>query len=212
MRVRKTSLRELIALSVRVLQGPDYSREQIEGSLEGTQGVDTRLIAEGSYYVAEARLDAGEPLLVGCGGWSKRKTLYGSDIRADRQDELLDPAVDAARLRAFFVHPEWTRRGIAKHILEVCEVAGCAAGFRRFEMTATLTGLRLYTARGYSEVERTLIPLPKGVSYPVMKQTKPSRIDKNYTICCQKAESRETSSASLRAFQRRKCGVRVCAA
>ena len=166
------SLRELIALSVRVLQSPDYSREQIEGSLEGTQGVDTRLIADGTYYVAEVPQDAGEPLLVGCGGWSKRKTLYGSDFRADRQDERLDPAVDAARIRAFFVHPEWTRRGIATQILERCEFAGCAAGFRRFEMAATLTGLRLYTARGYSEVERTLIPLPNGVSYPVVKLTK----------------------------------------
>jgi GNAT superfamily N-acetyltransferase len=86
----------------------------------------------------------------------------------DRQDELLDPAADAA-IRAFFVHPQWTRRGIATAILEACEQAGCAAGFRRFEMTATLTGLRMYLARGYGEVERTLIPLPNGVSFPVVK-------------------------------------------
>lgn len=166
------SLRKLIAHSVRVLESPDYSRDQIEGSLEGTQGVDTRLIADGTYYVAEAIEGSGEPLLVGCGGWSQRKTPYGSDSRADRQDELLDPAVDAAKIRAFFVHPEWTRRGIATQILEACEQAGCAAGFRRFEMTATLTGLRMYLARGYAEVERTLIPLPNGVSYPVVKLSK----------------------------------------
>jgi len=163
------SLRELIAHSVRVLESPDYSRDQIEGSLEGTQGVDTRLIADGTYYLAEAIEGSGEPLLVGGGGWSQRKTLYGGDSRSDRQDELLDPAVDAAKIRAFFVHPQWTRRGIATTILEACERAGCAAGFRRFEMTATLTGLRMYLARGYAEVERTLIPLPNGVSLPVVK-------------------------------------------
>ena len=95
------SLRELIAHSVRVLESPDYSRDQIEGSLEGTQGVDTRLIADGTYYLAEAIEGSGEPLLVGGGGWSQRKTLYGGDSRSDRQDELLDPAVDAAKIRLF---------------------------------------------------------------------------------------------------------------
>ena len=163
------SLRELIAYSVRVLESPDYSRDQIEGSLEGTQGLDRRLIADGTYYVREAIEGSGEPPLVGGGGWSQRKTLYGSDSRADRQDELLDPAVDAAKIRAFFVHPQWTRRGIATAILEACEQAGCAAGFRRFEMTATLTGLRMYLTRGYAEVEGTLIPLPNGVPFPVVK-------------------------------------------
>lgn len=93
------SLRELIAHSVRVLESPDYSRDQIEGSLEETQGVDTRLIADRTYYVAEAIEGSGEPLLGG--GWSQQKTLYGSDSRADRQDELLDPALDAAKIRAF---------------------------------------------------------------------------------------------------------------
>ena len=127
------------------------------------------MIADGTYYVREAIEGSGEPPLVGGGGWSQRKTLYGSESRADRQDELLDPAVDAAKIRAFFVHPQWTRRGIATAILEACEQAGCAAGFRRFEMTATLTGLRMYLTRGYAEVEGTLIPLPNGVPFPVVK-------------------------------------------
>ena len=130
------------------------------------------MIADGTYYVREAIEGSGEPPLVGGGGWSQRKTLYGGDSRSDRQDELLDPAVDAAKIRAFFVHPQWTRRGIATAILEACERAGCAAGFRRFEMTATLTGLRLYMARGYAEAERSLIPSPNGVSYPVVKLSK----------------------------------------
>jgi len=98
------SLRELIAHSVRVLESP-IPVTKIEGSLEGTQGVDRRLIADGTYYVREAMEGSGEPLLGG-GGWSQRKTLYGSDSRAGRQDELLDPAVDARKIRAFFVHPQ----------------------------------------------------------------------------------------------------------
>ena len=138
------SLRELIAHSVRVLESP-IPVTKIEGSLEGTQGVDRRLIADGTYYVREAIEGSGEPLLGGGGGWSQRKTLYyGSESRADRQDELLDPAVDARKIRAFFVHPQWTRRGIATAILEACKQAGFAAAFRRFEMTATLTRLRMY--------------------------------------------------------------------
>src|SRR5262252_8992819 len=99
------SLRELIAHSVRVLESPDYSRDQIEGSLEGTQGVDTRLIADGTYYVREAIEGSWEPLLVGGGGWSQRKTLYGSDSRTDHQDGLLDPAVDAGEDSRFFCAP-----------------------------------------------------------------------------------------------------------
>ena len=167
------ALRALIAHSVRVLQAANYSPAKIEGSLEGTQGLDTRLIADGTYYVVEAAPREGEsPLLVGCGGWSKRRTPFGSDSQPDRQDEPLDPAVDAAKIRAFFVHPEWARRGIATRILEACEQAGHASGFRRFEMTATLTGLPLYKARGYREMERALIPLPNGVSYPVVKLSK----------------------------------------
>jgi GNAT superfamily N-acetyltransferase len=166
------ALGELIALSVRTLQTAQYSKEQIEGSLAGTQGVDTHLIEDGTYYVAVTRGGSDEERLVGCGGWSKRKTLFGSDSRKDRQDELLDPAKDAAKIRAFFVHPDWTRRGIGTKILRISEEAAQAEGFHRLEMGATLAGVPLYAARGYSQDEAIEVPLPNGHSLTVVKMSK----------------------------------------
>jgi GNAT superfamily N-acetyltransferase len=166
------AIRTLIEDSVRSLQIHDYSPEEVEASLHGAQGVDTRLIEDQTYYVAENVAGKAEVRIVGCGGWSKRKTLFGSDRRADRSDELLDPRTEAAKIRAFFVHPEWTRLGIATEILRRCEEVACAAGFARFEMTATLTGLPMYLARGYTKEERILIPLANGGSFTVWKLTK----------------------------------------
>ena len=117
-------------------------------ALERVFGVDTQLIEDGTYFVAEAEV-GGDRVLAGCGGWSKRKTLYGSDHCAGREDALLDPNYEAAKIRAFFVHPAWARRGVGSRILDVCEAAAVAAGFRRLEMGATLTGVPLYVARGY---------------------------------------------------------------
>ena len=148
------ALRALIDASVRGLQAGDYSPAQIEQSLRSVYGVDTQLIADGTYYAVEW---AGE--IVGCGGWSRRKTLYGGDQFHGREDSLLDPAADAARIRAFFVHPKWTRRGIAALILEACEKAAIAAGFTRMEMGATLTGVAFYRAKGYAERETIDVPL-----------------------------------------------------
>jgi GNAT superfamily N-acetyltransferase len=147
-------LRTLIAASVRGLQTQDYTPSQIESALATVYGVDTQLIADGTYFVAEvgSRVVAGDapaqpfstaPLVVGCGGWSKRKTLYGGDQWTGREAALLDPQHDAAKIRAFFIHPSWTRRGIGTMILEACENAAIAAGFTRFEMGATLTGVLL---------------------------------------------------------------------
>jgi GNAT superfamily N-acetyltransferase len=164
-------IRALIELSVRTLEAGDYSEEQIEGSLLGAQGVDTRLIADQTYYLAEAANATGSALLA-CGGWSKRKTLFGSDQRADREDTFLDPAADSAKIRAFFVHPAWVRRGIATRILQHCEEAARAAGFRRLEMGSTLTGVALYTARGYVEVGRIEVPLKNGSVLPVVRMAK----------------------------------------
>ncbi len=142
------ALRALIDASVRGLQAADYSPAQIEQSLRSVYGVDTQLIADGTYYAVEW---AGE--IVGCGGWSRRQTMYGGDQFHGRQDALLDPAVHAARIRAFFVHPDWARRGVAGMILEACEAAASAAGFTRLEMGATLTGAAFYRAKGYAERE-----------------------------------------------------------
>lgn len=134
-------LRELIDASVRGLQAGDYSPTQIEGALKSVYGVDSQLIADGTYFVAEAADSENQPTVVACGGWSKRKTLYGGDQFAAREDSLLDPARDAAKIRAFFVHPAWARQGIGGMILEACENAARKAGFAKLEMGATLSGV-----------------------------------------------------------------------
>jgi GNAT superfamily N-acetyltransferase len=164
-------IRQLIELSVRVLQRGDYSTGQIEGALGTVFGVDTRLIEDGTYYVAETERSTGKTI-VGCGGWSRRKTLFGSDQRPDREDAFLDSRSEAAKIRAFFVHPEWARRGIATQILGYCEQAARAAGFHRLEMGATLTGAPMYAARGYREVERIEVPLANGHSLSVVRMAK----------------------------------------
>jgi GNAT superfamily N-acetyltransferase len=165
------ALQELIRASVLGLQTADYSPEQLELALEKVFGVDTQLIEDGTYFVAEARVDHGQ-VIAGCGGWSKRKTLYGSDHCAGREDALLDPAHDAAKIRAFFVHPGWARRGVGSRILEACESAAEAEGFHRLEMGATLTGVPLYLARGYVEKEHREVPLVPGLSLPIVHMEK----------------------------------------
>jgi GNAT superfamily N-acetyltransferase len=164
------ALRVLIDASVRGLQAADYTPTQIEGALQSVYGVDSQLIADGTYFVVEA-----EGAIVGCGGWSKRKTLFGGDRWSGREEALLSPQQDAAKIRAFFVHPRWVRRGIGSVILEACEKAAAAAGFTRFEMGATLTGVPLYSARGYVALENIEAPLANGESLMVVRMEK--RID-----------------------------------
>jgi GNAT superfamily N-acetyltransferase len=165
------ALQELIRVSVLGLQAGDYTPEQLELALDRVFGVDSQLVADGTYFVAEATVDQGL-VIAGCGGWSKRKTLYGSDHCAGREDDLLDPAHDAAKIRAFFVHPAWARRGVGSRILEVCEAAAVAEGFRRLEMGATLSGVPLYLARGYVEKEHREVPLVPGLSLPIVHMEK----------------------------------------
>jgi GNAT superfamily N-acetyltransferase len=175
-------LRELIELSVRGLQAQDYTPAQMEGALKTVFGVDSQLIADGTYIVAEAECAvsagveqesvAGKPMIVGCGGWSKRKTLYGGDRWTGREDSLLDPLHDAAKIRAFFIHPGWARRGVGSLILQACEDAARAEGFRRYEMGATLTGAKLFGTRGYVAVKRISIPLVNGETLPVIHMEK----------------------------------------
>ncbi|MGA7854690.1 MAG: GNAT family N-acetyltransferase [Candidatus Acidiferrales bacterium] len=168
------ALRALIEASVRELQAQDYTSAQIEGALDSVFGVDSQLIADQTYFVAEAEVNpaGSQPMAVGCGGWSKRKTLYGSDHWTAREDALLDPRHDAAKIRAFFIHPAWARRGIGTLILETCENAAKAAGFQRFEMGATLTGVKLFRARGYEPLENLKVPLPNGELLPVVRMSK----------------------------------------
>jgi N-acetylglutamate synthase-like GNAT family acetyltransferase len=166
------ALRALIDKSVRILQREDYSAEQLDAALGTAYGVDTQLIADQTYYVVETVGSSGEKMLAACGGWSMRKTLYGSDHGPYRDNALLNPACDAAKIRAFFVHPEWTRRGIASLILKTCEDAAYGRGFRRFEMGATLTGVPMYAARGYAKGEQIEVPLPNGMSLTVVRMAK----------------------------------------
>jgi GNAT superfamily N-acetyltransferase len=177
-------LRELIDASVRGLQTQDYTPAQIEGALKTVFGVDSQLIADGTYIVAEAEADSGDRagtasapsglMIVGCGGWSKRKTLYGSDHWTGREDALLDPLQDAAKIRAFFIHPDWARRGVGSMILKACEDAAKSAGFTCYEMGATLTGAKLFGAKGYVAVKPISIPLVNGESLPVIHMEKRS--------------------------------------
>jgi N-acetylglutamate synthase-like GNAT family acetyltransferase len=182
-RIRKAAtadipaLHALIEASVRGLMSATHSPAQIEGALGTLLGLDTQLIADGTYFVAEFERSGDKPLIVACGGWSKRKTLFGSDHREGREDSLLDPATDAAKIRAFFVHPDWTRRGLGTQILDACESAARAAGFTRFELGATLTGVPLYEVHGYSAVERIEAPLRNGATLSIVRMIKPHLAD-----------------------------------
>src|SRR5579863_3029760 len=164
------ALHSLIELSVRGLQKDDYSPAQIEGALGHALGLDTQLIEDQTYFVAEPLEEAG--LIVGCGGWSNRKTLFGSDHGPNRENVFLDPKTDAAKIRAIFVHPQWARKGLGTLILKHCEEAAQRAGFGRLEMGSTLTGVPLYTLRGYIPRERVDVPLPNGETLPIVHMVK----------------------------------------
>lgn len=161
------TLEALIDRSAKVLCAPDYTPEQIEGALRGAFGVDTQLIRDQTYFaVEEAANDpsAGSPQIIGCGGWSYRKTLFGSDQRTERDPAELDPATDAAKIRAFFIDPDHSRRGIGRALLEHCEQAAIERGFRRLEMMATLTGARLYERFGYRGESHIEYPVGDGLT------------------------------------------------
>jgi len=151
-------LERLIEASARGLARADYSAAQIEASLGVGWGVDTELIRDGTYFVAEVGAE-----VVGAGGWSRRKTLFGGDKQPGRQSDVLDPARHAARIRAFFVRPDWARRGIGRALIERCESEARRAGFHAAELMATLPGERLYRACGYAVLERVQQPLAEGL-------------------------------------------------
>jgi GNAT superfamily N-acetyltransferase len=160
-------LRDLIEASVNGLQREDYSEAQRLGAVGSVFGVDPVLIQDGTYFVAEA-----ESRIVACGGWSRRATPFGSDRSPARDDSLLDPQKDAARIRALFVHPSFARMGLGTMILQACETAARNAGFHRAELTATLTGTRLFRVHGYAPGEEIQIRLENGETLPVLRMTK----------------------------------------
>jgi GNAT superfamily N-acetyltransferase len=162
-RIRKASLADvpsieaLIAVSARALGADDYSAEQIEAALLGAWGVDTEIIRDGTYFVGEVEDD-----LILCGGWSRRATSFGGDSYDRRESRLLEPQREAARIRAFFVHPRCARRGLASRLLALCEGEAKAAGFVATELVATLPGERLYARHGYVSAGRRSYPLAGG--------------------------------------------------
>ena len=157
----------LITESVRALSAGYYSLQQIESALVHVFGVDTQLIADGTYFVVEA-----DGQIAGCGGWSKRRTLYGGDKMKREEDNLLDPMTEASRIRAFFVHPDFARRGIGRLLLDTCEQAAAEAGFTSLELAATLPGQPLYTACGFHILEHIESALPDGIEVPIIRMGK----------------------------------------
>ena len=166
----RPAIAQLIKDSARSLSRADYSDEQIEGAIATVFGVDTNLIVDGTYFVADC---AG--MLIGCGGWSKRKTLFGGDQYSTRDPGELDPETEAAKIRAFFIHPDHARKGIARAILAKCEAAAKAAGFQSLELMSTLPGIKLYRACGYEEAGRTDLQVGEGLTIglvPMRKELK----------------------------------------
>jgi len=147
-----TAIIELMQISITENMKAYLSPGEIEAAKE-TMGVDRTLIEDSSYFLIEAMVNQ-QNILVGCGGWGKRKTLYGGDHTKGRDDRLSDPSADAARIRAMYTHPDWTRLGIGSLLLELGENAARKAGFKIIELGSTVAGEALYVARGYVETHR----------------------------------------------------------
>jgi GNAT superfamily N-acetyltransferase len=157
-------LEELIPHSVRALSRSVYSAEQIESAIRYVFGVDSQLIADGTYFV----VTSGDRT-AGCGGWSRRRTLFGADKMKEGTDPLLDPATEPARIRAFFIHPDFARRGVGARLLGHCVAEAGRAGFRALELMATLPGVPLYTRFGFTVQEPVTPVLPDGVLLPMVR-------------------------------------------
>ena len=162
------ALKVLIEASVRGLSEGVYTPAQIESALRFVFGPDSRLIADRTYSVMLAPPDQ----LVAAGGWSRRQTLYGGDQMKGAADPLLDPRSEPARIRAFFVHPGWARRGLGRRLFDRCAADAAAAGFQTLELMATLPGEPLYRALGFHELDRLETRLPDGTLLPVVRMAR----------------------------------------
>ena len=160
-------LRPLMNAAIGELLKPFLSQEQVAASF-AVMGLDTQLIADQTYFVIES-----ERRIAGCGGWSRRATLFGGDHSAGRNAALLDPAKDAARVRAMYTSPDFARRGVGRTILGLCEAAAKAEGFSRVELAATLAGEPLYRACGYVPLEHFRSDTPQGLRIPLIRMGKP---------------------------------------
>ena len=160
------ALKPLMADSIRGLPKDFLPPAAVEASFE-VMGLDTRLIDDGTYFVVEC-----DGVIAGCGGWSRRNTLFGGDHTTARNDALLDPRTDAARVRAMYTSPRFVRRGVGRLVLSLCERAAVSEGFARVELAATLAGEPLYRACGYEEFERFEAPTSSGIRIPLIRMGK----------------------------------------
>jgi GNAT superfamily N-acetyltransferase len=160
------ALTPLMNAAIAELLKPHLSAAQVAASFE-IMGLDTQLIDDGTYFVVES-----DGRIAGCGGWSRRATHFGGDHSPGRDARLLDPATEAARVRAMYTHPDLARRGIGRMILDLCETAAARAGFARVELVATMSGLPLYRACGYQDVEPFEEKTPSGVKVPLVRMSK----------------------------------------
>ena len=160
-------LRALMDAAIGRLQTPFLSAEQVAASFS-IMGLDSQLIADGAYFVVEI-----DGRIAGCGGWSRRATLFGGDHSTGRDARMLDPAVEPARVRAMYTHPDFTRRGVGRAILAACEAAAAREGFTACELAATLAGEPLYRACGYEAIEPFMATTPEGVEVPLIRMGKP---------------------------------------
>lgn len=160
------ALRELMNTAIAELLKDFLPPDGVAASFE-IMGLDSQLVADGAYFIVE---DDG--VLAGCGGWSRRATLFGGDHSAGRDAALLDPAREAARVRAMYTHPDHVRKGVGRMILQACEAAAAGEGFTRCELAATLAGEPLYRACGYRQIERFTAPTSRGIEVPLVRMGK----------------------------------------
>ena len=160
------AVKGLMEQSIAQLLGNYVNEKELEASFE-SMGLDDQLILDKTYFLIDF-----EGVLVGCGGWSNRKTLFGGNHTPNRSNDFLDPNHDAAKIRAMYTHPDWARKGIGTFILELAEKEACNAGFKRCELMATLSGIYLYKRRGYKIDEEIFYKSKKGNSVKMYKMTK----------------------------------------
>lgn len=165
------ALREVMRMAIAELQKGFLSPDELAASFD-IMGLDTQLIVDRTYFAVEDWGASGMPTIVGCGGWSRRRTLFGGDHSAGRDAALLDPGRDAAKVRAMYTHPAHARRGVGRLVLDACEKAAAAEGFTRLEMAATLAGVPLYEACGYRKLEAFSSPTRAGVDVPLWRMGK----------------------------------------
>lgn len=165
-----SDIRQIMSLSIVHNMRSFLSEEEITAAKE-TMGVDMTLINDGTYFIIETHREYA-PIIVACGGWGKRKTLYGGDHTKGRNDKLSDPNIEPARIRAMYTHPDWVRCGIGSLLLELGESAARKAGFKHIELGATVPGEPLYLARGYTEISRSSEPAANGFESVIIRMTK----------------------------------------